>query len=120
MRTEIDVRIMLKDHEGQSFMGIGLVWLLSGIDRCRSVSSAAREMDLSYPKALRIIKNLERGLGKQVIVRRKGGSERGGAELTPYGREFLARYDRVQRKIKHLGAAVFARELAGFLANDHH
>ena len=109
---QVDVRIVLRDHEGQSFMGIGLVWLLEGIERHRSISSAAREMELSYPKALRMITNLERGLGHPVVVRHKGGSGRGGAELTPLGREFLRRYDRMQKRIKGFAADTFKKAFA--------
>ncbi len=97
---EVDVRILLKSDDGEPFMGIGLVWLLRGIERTRSISEAAREMDLSYPKALRMLRNLERGLGVPALTRRKGGAERGGAELTALGRDFLDRYDRLQARIK--------------------
>ncbi len=114
MRTklQIDVKIMLRDAQGEPFMGIGLVWLLAGIAQHRSIARAAREMELSYPKALRMLKNVERGLGQTVVVRRKGGSGHGGAELTPLGRDLLRRYDRLQRRIKRLASAEFARAFA--------
>ena len=118
MAMGIDVKITLIDSDGRSFMGIGLVWLLARIDKHHSISRAAREMDLSYPKALRMIQDIERGLGHAVVVRHKGGSERGGAELTPLGRDFLRRYDRMQRHIKRLAAEVFKKTFAKPLARS--
>jgi molybdate transport system regulatory protein len=117
LHMQVDVRVMLKDDTGEPFMGIGIIWLLKGIERYHSVSRAAREMELSYPKALRIIRNIERGLGQPVVVRHKGGSERGGAELTPLGRDFLRRYDRLQQQIRRFATGSFKKAFAKPLIN---
>lgn len=110
---------MLSDADDRSFVGIGIVWLLDGIERHRSISQAANDMKLSYPKALRIIRNLEKGLGLQVVIRRRGGNERGGAELTPVGREFLKRFFRMQKKIRNFAVSAFEKEFGGsFLLNS--
>lgn len=110
---KIDVRVMLEDEEGQVFMGIGVIWLLKGIEEHRSISQAARDMELSYPKALRMLQNLEAGIRQPAVLRHKGGSQRGGAELTEAGREFLARYDRVQAAIKRFATEQFEQHLEG-------
>lgn len=112
---QCDVRIVLHDGTGRRFMGIGPVWLLERVDKYRSIARAAREMNLSYPKAIRIINRLEEGLGRKVIARWKGGNRRGGAELTPFGRDFIRRYDRMQRSIKRFAEAAFRKELEKFL-----
>jgi molybdate transport system regulatory protein len=108
----VDVRVMLRNTDNQPFVGIGIIWLLKGIERHRSISRAASEMELSYPKALRIIKNLEEGLGRQVVIRYKGGNERGGAELTPLGRDFIKRFFRMQERIRLFAASAFEKEFA--------
>jgi molybdate transport system regulatory protein len=110
---QVRVKITIEDGEGGFFMGSGLVPLLEGIDRHRSISMSAREMRLSYPKALRMIRKLEGGLGFAVLIRRKGGNERGGAELTPKGREFLRRYERLQRRIARFSTEAFGKIFAG-------
>ena len=112
---QCDVRIVLQDDAGRRFMGIGPVWLLQRVDRYHSISRAARDMRLSYPKALRMIRRLEEGLGREVIVRWKGGNRRGGAELTPFGRGVVRRYDSMQRRIKRFAAAAFRREFKTLL-----
>jgi molybdate transport system regulatory protein len=116
----VDVRVMLSNTDNQPFVGIGIIWLLEGIERHRSISRAASEMALSYPKALRIIKNLEYGLDRQVVIRYKGGNERGGAELTPLGRDFVRRFFRMQEKIRRFAASAFEKEFAkSLLVTDH-
>jgi molybdate transport system regulatory protein len=116
---DVDVHVMLSNADNRPFVGIGIIWLLDGIERHHSISQAAADMKLSYPKALRIIKNLENGLGRQVVIRRKGGNERGGAELTPLGRDFHKRFFRVQEKTRLFATSVFKKEFAkSLLFND--
>ncbi len=106
---QIYVKVILEDQDGVFFMGSGLVALLEGIDRNRSVRAAAREMSLSYPKALRMIRTVESGLGTDIVTRRKGGHERGGAELTPQGKVFLRRFERLQQRVRRFADGAFAR-----------
>lgn len=88
-------------------MGVGVVWLLSRIRELGSVSAAARAMELSYPKAMRMIKAVEQGLGFPVVVRHKGGSNRGGAELTPEGAGFLDAYSGFQDLVNQVASREF-------------
>lgn len=81
-------------------MGIGLVWLLRRIDDTKSIRQAASQMELSYVKALRMLNRLEKNLGTEVLERQRGGHDRGGADLTDFGRCFLAEYDAMQQRIK--------------------
>jgi molybdate transport system regulatory protein len=111
----VDVRVMLRRKDNRPFVGVGIVWLLEGIERTHSISRAASEMELSYPKALRIIKNLERGLDRQVVIRHKGGNKRGGAELTPLGRDFIKRFVRMDNRIQRFALSAFEKDFNGSL-----
>jgi len=104
--------LRLLDDQDHPFMGIGLVWLLERIQQLGSIQKAAQDMGMSYPKAIRILKELEGGLGQPVVMRHKGGQERGGAELTAFGAEFLRRYVAWQARVKEYGEAEFHRELS--------
>lgn len=96
----VKLKITLTNDQEEEFMGIGLLWLLREIDACHSIHSAAERVGLSYVKALKILNRLEANLPNKVILRTRGGHQRGGAELTPYGRRFLKHYDRLQKRIK--------------------
>lgn len=115
---EIDVRVMLKDEDGEPFMGIGVIWLLTGIEKHHSISQAAREMELSYPKALRMIQTLEDTLQRGMVRRYKGGHLRGGAELTAAGKDFVERYVAMLSEIKKNSAEVFERRFQGFFSQE--
>ncbi len=104
----VKVRISLVNDEGKSFMGIGIVTLLKGIERHNSIRQAAGEMGMSYAKAHRILSELEGNLGKRVLDRRIGGPEGGGAQLTEFGREFLERYERFLERCEGFVESEFA------------
>lgn len=115
---DVFVRVMLQDDEGEPFMGIGVVWLLKGIEKHRSVSQAAREMSLSYPKALRMIQTLEDTLQRPMVHRYKGGHQRGGAQLTAAEKDFLRRYLATLDEIQASATQCFQRNFDGFLDGD--
>lgn len=113
---KIDVRVMLNDEEGEPFMGIGVIWLLKGIEKHHSISQAARGMALSYPKALRMIQTLEDTLQRGMVRRYKGGHLRGGAELTMAGKDFVERYVAMLSEIKKNSAEIFERQFQDFFS----
>ena len=86
------IKLSLRNDEGESFMGIGLVWLLERVDRLKSIRKAAEDMKMSYMKAIKIINRLEENLGEKLLIRTIGGNTKGGSELTPFARKFLIAY----------------------------
>ena len=90
-------------------MGPGLLRLLRGIEETRSIAQAARAMDLSYVKALRILTRLERHIGRELVRRSKGGAERGGAELTPAGRRLVRDFQNLHDTITNHAGRRFDR-----------
>lgn len=66
--------------------------LLRAIDTTGSIRSAAARVGWSYRHALAYIDNAESTLGRVLVDRKRGGNERGGANLTDEGRDFVARY----------------------------
>jgi molybdate transport system regulatory protein len=108
---KIKIKLSIINNENEPFMGIGLIWLLEKIKEHKSIRKAAAHMDMSYAKAHRILKNLEKNLGEKIIVTKIGGIERGGANLTPFGEEFINKYDEYQKKIKDYAEIEFIRFL---------
>ena len=105
-----EIKIRLTDASGTPFMGVGLVWLLERIDTLKSISKAAEDMSLSYPKALRMLADLEGALGQAAVLRHKGGSLRGGAELTAAGRILLEEFRSFRDRVQVQAEALFEGE----------
>ncbi len=97
MKPKVKISLVNKENEG--FMGIGLVWLLKRIEEFKSINRAAKDMNLSYAKALKILNRLEENLGRPILVRKKGGKERGGTELTPFARKFIREYEKFNNNV---------------------
>jgi len=87
------------DAAGRFAVGDGGMDLLRAIDASGSIRAAAREVGWSYRHTLAYLANGERGLGYSLVERTRGGHERGGARLTPRGREFLTRYSVFRRQL---------------------
>ncbi|MEX2297218.1 MAG: LysR family transcriptional regulator [Dongiaceae bacterium] len=77
-------------------IGPGKIALLRAVDEHQSISAAARALKMSYRRAWLLIEALGQSLDGPVVETHVGGRERGGAVLTPLGRELLARYDEIQ------------------------
>ena len=99
--VNLKVKIYLENAQGK-FMGIGVLWLLQKVRTCGSLRAAASELGISYSKAFRMVENLEASLGTDVLERRRGGMNRSGASLTPFGEAFIRLYDDFQQECKGL------------------
>ncbi len=70
-------------------------FLLDKIERLGSFRAAAREANMSYRYAFKRIDLMNERLGVAVKMRR-GGVDKGGAELTPFGKKLLRNYQSIQ------------------------
>lgn len=105
----------MRDAADEPFMGIGPAWLLRGVEKAGSLNLAARDMGMSYSKAHKLVKTLEKALGYQVLASVRGGSSRGGSELTPRGKKFLERYERLDAAVKAHAEKLFEKTFPGGL-----
>ena len=103
----LHVKLALANAADEEFCGSGLLQLLEGIAAHGSIQQAARDMDLSYVKALKILNRLERELGETLLVRHKGGAARGHTELTPFARRFVRDFADLRRKVRRSADAVY-------------
>lgn len=74
------------------FFGPGSVDLLEGIEKTGSLKVACENMNLSYTKGRKMIRDIETETGMPVIISKHGGVGGGKATLTEYGVELLNRY----------------------------
>lgn len=72
--------------------GPGKAELLEAIESTGSISAAGRMMDMSYRRAWLLVDAMNRSFREPVVDAARGGKHGGGAHLTPFGKEVLARY----------------------------
>lgn len=80
-------------------LGPGKIDLLEAIDRHGSIAAACRDMRLSYKKAWQLLDTMNRYFATPVLATSSGGSQRGGAVLTPLGRELVEHYRQLMRML---------------------
>jgi len=81
---------------GDVAIGPGQAAMLEEIGAAGSVAAAARRMGMSYKRAWYLVKSMNKGVRRPLVVMSKGGRAGGGARLTPLGDEVLRRYRRME------------------------
>jgi molybdate transport system regulatory protein len=106
-RPRPQIRIMFRKAIA---MGPGKADLLKAIESTGSISAAARQMDMSYRRAWLLVDTMNQCFRTPLVETATGGSRGGGARVTEFGKEILARYQRMEAK----ATASVARELEDF------
>ena len=91
MNVQVRSKVWLEVN-GAPLLGDGREKLLRLIDRTGSISSAAKEMGLTYRKAWSHLKNMEQALEIQLVLRRTGGASGGSSTLTPEATSLLKKF----------------------------
>ncbi|OQP84767.1 transcriptional regulator [Rhizobium rhizosphaerae] len=73
-------------------LGHGKIRLLELIVETGSISAAGRAMDMSYRRAWLLVSALNAMFAQEVVSSQRGGRQGGGAALTPFGAELVARF----------------------------
>src|SRR5690606_6354540 len=87
------------------YLGPGRADLLGKFDQAGSMGAACKAMGVSYKRAWSLVQALKGGSGAPLVLWSRGGDGRGGASLTPRGREVLSRYRAMQ---EHTRSAIAA------------
>jgi molybdate transport system regulatory protein len=85
-------------------IGPGKLALLASVASTGSISAAARAMGMDYKRAWLLIDSLNRSFRTPVVLRATGGAGGGGAYLTPFGQDLLARYRRMEGEAAEMAA----------------
>ena len=111
----IDVSLRL-DLPGGGRFGLGKAALLEEIERNGSISGAARALGMSYPRALKLVEDMNSQFKSALIVTFQGGADRGGASVTAAGKSVLELYTNCVLQARVAAQPSFAR-LQMLLAN---
>ena len=107
------IRIRPRIYIGKNIaLGPGKIDLLEKVDQMRSISAAARALDMPYKKAWLLIDSLNQGFGRPIVDTATGGKGGGGAHLTPLGQALVSRYVALEQRINAASEA----ELQALLA----
>lgn len=91
------IRLMVINSK--KFMGPGTRVLLEKIHELSSIKAASKAMEMSYTKALRILRDMETELGFSVVVSEKGGYNRGGTKLTEKGEKVMNAFKEIEQDV---------------------
>lgn len=105
--SKLSIRIDLAN--GTRF-GPGKAALLRALDDFGTISSAAKALGMSYPRALKLIEQMNGAFSAPIVEAQHGGKSGGGAVVTETGREILSLYEQLQAK----ATAQSAEELSCF------
>jgi molybdate transport system regulatory protein len=92
-------KIWLRKNNEKAF-GRGPCELLRRVEKTNSLHQAAHQMDMSYNKAWRLIRLMEKRLGFPLLDKKIGGQSGGGSWVTPRAKDFIERYERFESDAK--------------------
>jgi molybdenum ABC transporter molybdate-binding protein len=135
---KLGVSVCVERH-GQLVLGKGRLQLLEAIDRCHSISAAARDVGMSYRRAWLLVQSINDGAGEPLVEKAVGGTHGGGAHLTPHGKQAIEVFREVRRQVQansaglvprlletwettpslHVAAAISLQEVLGQLLTDY-
>lgn len=78
--------------DGKVVLSIWRVALLEAVAQTGSISGAAEHLQVPYRVAWQKIREMEDGLGTRLVETRVGGSDGGGAHLTPAAEQYVVRF----------------------------
>lgn len=86
--------------DGEPLFGRGRMMLLKSINSNGSINQAAKDINVSYRKALGYIKSMEKRLGIKLVERQKGGVNGGGARLTGEAMDFIRKFAELEQGVR--------------------
>jgi molybdate transport system regulatory protein len=90
-------RLTLRIDLQSGAIGPGKIRLLELVGESGSISAAARAMNMSYRRAWLLIDGLNRCFRVPSVETQLGGTGGGGAVLTDFGHDLIARYRAIER-----------------------
>ena len=97
----------LRLYRSDFFFGPGVEELFTRIEQTGSIQRAAAGMEMSYSKALRMIRQFEQEMGVSAVQRHTGGIGGGHSSLTPAGKAFLQQYIAFKQAVYEAADALF-------------
>jgi len=104
----IKSRFWIATEEG-TFLGDGKVRLLQAIVDTGSISAAARDLEISYRKAWKMIDVMNAQAKSPLVERQSGGKRGGGTVVTPQGTKAIESFMALKKKCADFMDAEFKK-----------
>ena len=108
---------MWLDHQGKAF-GEGPYKLLRRVEKTNSLNEAARQMRMSYSKAWKLIRTLEKRLGFVLLDKKVGGLSGGGSQVTSKGKELMKRYELFEKEAREAVEKAYQRHFGSWSGGE--
>ncbi len=106
--------ILRIDFPHDNRLGRGKMELLEHIRETGSISAAGRAMDMSYRRAWLLVSDMNAMFKEPVVSSQRGGQKGGGAAVTPFGEDLLARFRHMELTLR----VALAEDLTWLRANQ--
>jgi molybdate transport system regulatory protein len=91
---KIKSKIWIETNDG-ILISEGRIRLLKLIESTGSLNKAAKEMNISYQKAWKLIDGSNKASKEPLIATQVGGNRGGGTVLTPYGKSLIDSFEKI-------------------------
>ena len=118
MKAGVRFHIRDRGSETELAIGPGKIALLEAIARTGSITSAAKQLGMSYRRAWLLVDATNRCLVRPAVATVAGGDKGGGTVLTPLGIELVRRYRALERETEASVARKFRAMLRALPANE--
>ena len=113
--VKLHCAIQVRLAKEEIFFGPGVLTLIQLTHKHESLRAAAKEMNLSYSKANKMIKGSENALGFKLLDRKIGGVGGGGSSLTEECIEFIEIYVNFEKEIKKISSQIFNKSFNKYI-----
>jgi len=93
--------------DGEFLVGPRYIKLLEGIERTGTIREGCVATRMSYRTCLTRLRQMERVLGAPIVLTRRGGADRGHAELTDVARRLIAIYRQWRGEVEVSSQSLF-------------
>jgi molybdate transport system regulatory protein len=94
---KIRSKIWIETDEG-IIISEGRIQLLKLIEATGSLNKAAKEMNISYQKAWKLVDASNKASKEPLVATQIGGNKGGGTVITPYGKLLIESFEKINKE----------------------
>ncbi len=88
------------EKDGKLVFGEGRLQLLREIEKTKSISQAASNLNMSYRRAWSYLHSTEKNLGVMLVDKVRGGKGGGGSKITAQAKQLMDKFEQLSKAVK--------------------